>query len=135
MDNFKTVYLYNGTPFLVTLDENEEYIYPQQPFTSVAPPSGIYSPFYFDGNKWIGASKEDWEKENPCPVYEPTPIEVATANLQMQLMKANTNQMKAQKQVATLLLDNQKKDNAIKDLQEQHAQMMLEITKLKGSAE
>lgn len=127
----------DGTPLLIesipNLDTGEEdFEYNEDEYTEEAPPCELYEPIRFENGKWQGAVQEDWEKENPSPVYEPTDMEKATANLQMQLMKSNITQMQAQKQVASLLLDNQKKDNTIKDLQAQQAQMMLEITKLKG---
>lgn len=120
-------YKYDGTPIIIDSEKTYDFEY-----TETAPPEGIYSPFEFNGTEWIGASREEWEADNPTIVYEPSEIEMAAANLQMQLMKSNITQMQAQKQVASLLLDNQKKDNAIKILQAQHAEMMLEITKLKG---
>ncbi len=61
----KIVYLYDGTPFIVELNEEGEYVYPKDEYTDVPPPEGIYQPFYYDGNKWIGASKEEWESGLP----------------------------------------------------------------------
>lgn len=29
------------------------------------PPQGIYTPFRFDGEKWIGSTKEEWEARQP----------------------------------------------------------------------
>ncbi|MBF2780651.1 hypothetical protein NGH84_11740 [Staphylococcus saprophyticus] len=57
---FKQVYLYDGSPFLAFEDEEGEYQYPEESWTEVAPPEGIYSPFYFNGNEWIGATREEW---------------------------------------------------------------------------
>lgn len=97
----------NGNPKLIENDEFDASVY-----TDVAPEDGLYRPIYFDGNKWIGTPYEEWLAKQPKPEpVEPNPIEKATANLQMQLMKSNIAQ-------------NQ--------LQKQNAQMMLEIAKLKG---
>lgn len=57
---FKQVYLYDGKPFLAFKNEEGEYQYPEEAWTEVAPPEGIYSPFYFNGNEWIGATREEW---------------------------------------------------------------------------
>ena len=47
----KVVYLYDGTPCLVYKDEEGEYQYPNDEWTEVSPPEGIYSPFYFNGDE------------------------------------------------------------------------------------
>lgn len=81
--NFKQVYLYNGTPYLAYKNEDGEYEYPQDEWTDVAPPEGIYMPYYFDGSEWIGTSEEDWEENNPKGDYEPTDVEKDLAKTQM----------------------------------------------------
>lgn len=58
--NFKQVYLYDGTPYLAFKNEEGEYQYPEEAWTETQPPEGIYSPFYFNGNEWIGATREEW---------------------------------------------------------------------------
>jgi len=58
--NFKQVYLYDGTPYLAFEDEEGEYQYPEEAWTEVPPPEGIYSPFYFNGDEWKGATREEW---------------------------------------------------------------------------
>lgn len=66
----KIVYLYDGTPFIVDLNVEGEYVYPNDEYTEVPPPEGIYQPFYYDGNEWIGTSKEEWESNLPVdPEY------------------------------------------------------------------
>lgn len=57
---FKQVFLYDGTPYLAFVNEEGEYQYPEESWTELAPPEGIYSPFYFNGNEWIGATREEW---------------------------------------------------------------------------
>ena len=124
----KVVYLYDGTPYMVYKDEEGEYQYPDDEWTEVSPPEGIYSPFYFDGNEWIGTSKEEWELNN---ITDPTPndLKLMVSNLQKQLVMSNLN-MSKMSQV------NMTQTNDIKQLKEQLANVVLELTKLKnGSVE
>ena len=124
----KIVYLYDGTPFIVELNDEGEYVYPKDEYTEVAPPEGIYQPFYYDGNEWIGTSKEEWELNN---ITDPTPndLKLIVSNLQKQLVMSNLN-MSKMSQV------NMTQTNDIKELKEQLANVVLELTKLKnGSVE
>lgn len=125
---FKQVYLFDGTPYLAYLNDEGEYVYPKDEYTEVAPPEGIYQPFYYDGNEWIGTSKEEWELNN---ITEPTPdnLKLMVSNLQKQLVMSNLN-MSKMSQV------NMTQTNDIKELKEQLANVVLELTKLKnGSVE
>lgn len=63
--NFKQVYLYDGTPYIAFENEEGEYQYPNDEWTEVPPPEGIYSPFYFNGDEWIGATREEWLESLP----------------------------------------------------------------------
>lgn len=124
----KIVYLYDGTPFIVEMNKEGEYVYPNDEYTEVKPPEGIYQPFYYDGNEWIGTSKEDWELNN---ITDPTPddLKLMVSNLQKQLVMSNLN-MSKMSQV------NMTQTNDIKELKEQLANVVLELTKLKnGSVE
>ena len=124
----KIVYLYDGTPYMVYKDEEGEYQYPNDEWTEVSPPEGIYSPFYFNGNEWIGTSKEEWKLNN---ITDPTPndLKLMVSNLQKQLVMSNLN-MSKMSQV------NMTQTNDIKELKEQLANVVLELTKLKnGSVE
>ena len=124
----KIVYLYDGTPYMVYKDEEGEYQYPDDEWTEVSPPEGIYSPFYFNGNEWVGTSKEEWELNN---ITNPTPndLKLMVSNLQKQLVMSNLN-MSKMSQV------NMTQTNDIKQLKEQLANVVLELTKLKnGSVE
>lgn len=125
---FKQVYLFDGTPYLAYLNDEGEYVYPKDEYTEVAPPEGIYQPFYYDGNEWIGTSKEEWELNN---ITESTPdnLKLMVSNLQKQLVMSNLN-MSKMSQV------NMTQTNDIKELKEQLANVVLELTKLKnGSVE
>ena len=125
---FKQVFLYDGTPYLAFRNKEGEYQYPDDEWTEVSPPEGIYSPFYFNGNEWVGTSKEEWELNN---ITDPTPndLKLMVSNLQKQLVMSNLN-MSKMSQV------NMTQTNDIKELKEQLANVVLELTKLKnGSVE
>lgn len=124
----KIVYLLDGTPFIAEVNEEGEYVYPNDEWTEVPPPEGIYQPFYYDGNEWVGTSKEEWELNN---INDPTPddLKLMVSNLQKQLVMSNLN-MSKMSQV------NMTQTNDIKELKEQLANVVLELTKLKnGSVE
>ena len=87
--DFKQVFLYDGTPYLAFANEDGEYDYPEEAWTEVAPPEGIYSPFYFNGNEWIGATREEWEAQQEKPPIEPKVLEMMVSQLQLQVMIGN----------------------------------------------
>lgn len=124
----KIVYLLDGTPFMVNKNNEGEFVYPNDEYTEIKPPEGIYQPFYYDGNEWIGTSKEEWELNN---ITDPTPdeLKLMVSNLQKQLVMSSLNMSKIS-QV------NMTQTNDIKELKEQLANVVLELTKLKnGSVE
>lgn len=130
---FKQVFLYNGTPYLAYMNEDGEYDYPQDEWTDVAPPEGIYSPYYFDGNEWVGATKEEWESHRPeKEPHIPKVNEIMLAQAQMQVTKTANQLVKTQKEQAETLTELTKKEQRLKEIEEQQAQTMLEIAKLKG---
>ena len=111
----KIVYLYDGTPYMVYKDEEGEYQYPDDEWTEVSPPEGIYSPFYFNGNEWIGSTREEWLESFPKdePVY---PSEIDFLNAQ--------------------LISNDIEHNAkIKELQQDIANLATELLAIKGGTE
>lgn len=85
----KIVYLYDGTPFIAELNVEGEYVYPNDEWTEVPPPEGIYQPFYYDGNEWIGSTREEWESNQTNPSVEPKLLEKMVSQLQMQVMIGN----------------------------------------------
>src|SRR5699024_12405475 len=96
--------------------------------TEVSPPEGIHRPFYVDGNEGIGTSKEVSETNN---ITDPTPndLKLMGSNLQEQLVLSNLNMSKMSQVKMT-------QTNDIKQLKEQLANVVLELTKLKnGSVE
>ena len=111
----KAVYLYDGTPCLVYKDEEGEYQYPNDEWTEVSPPEGIYSPFYFNGNEWIGSTREEWLES--LPKDEPVnPSEIDFLNAQ--------------------LISNDIEHNAkIKELQQDIANLTAELLKIKGGTD
>ena len=71
---FKQVYdKSNGYPVLIESDIEGKYSYDEFLYTEIEPPSELYDPRYFDGNEWIGSTKEEWEQNNqeePIPPNE-----------------------------------------------------------------
>ena len=110
--NFKQVYLYDGTPYLAFKDEEGEYQYPEEAWTETPPPDGIYSPFYFNGNEWIGATREEWL--DTLPEKEPdTPSSHDFLNAQ-------------------LLANDLEHNSKIEDLQQDIANLTAELLKVQG---
>lgn len=127
------VYLYDGTPFLLYKNANDEYIYPKDEWTEVAPPEGIYSPFYFNGNEWVGSTKEEYKKTLPKEeLTQPSTSEIMMASTQIQVAESSFQLRDTQKQLAQSMLDIAEKDERIKQLEEQQAQILLELVELKG---
>ncbi|HAR5756170.1 TPA: hypothetical protein I1490_000224 [Staphylococcus pseudintermedius] len=131
---FKQVYLYDGTPYLAKKGADGEFIYPtEDEWTEVTPPEGIYQPFYFNGNEWIGATKEEWKKTLPVPEeVEPTTEEMMIAQTQVAVAEGTHQLKETQEMLAQTLLDNAEKENRINMLEEQQAQMMLAVAEMKG---
>ncbi|MDW4222075.1 hypothetical protein QI177_00610 [Staphylococcus saprophyticus] len=103
---FKQVFLYDGTPYLAFLNSEGEYDYPEESWTEVAPPEGIYSPFYFNGNEWIGVNKEEYEATLPGKEpYLPSTGQMQLAQTQMQLAKTAVQVQKTQNQLADAMLE------------------------------
>lgn len=111
----KVVYLLDGTPFIVELNDEGEYVYPNDEWTEVSPPEGIYSPFYFNGNEWIGSTREEWLES--LPKDEPVnPSETDFLNAQ--------------------LISNDIEHNAkIKELQQDIANLTTELLAIKGGTD
>ncbi|OEK41275.1 hypothetical protein [Staphylococcus saprophyticus] len=131
---FKQVFLYNGTPYLAYKNEEGEYDYPNDEWTDVAPPEGIYSPYYFDGNKWIGSTKEEYEATLPeKEPIEPSNSEIMMASTQMQIAESSFQLRDTQKQLAQSMLESAEKDKRVQTLEEQQAQILLELAEMKGA--
>ncbi|MEB5650891.1 hypothetical protein MXF31_14760 [Mammaliicoccus sciuri] len=98
----KIVYLYDGTPFIVELNNEGEYVYPNDEYTEVPPPEGIYQPFYYDGNEWIGTSKEKWESNQSKPPIELNVNDFLNAQLISNDMEHNEKLEFLQQDIANL---------------------------------
>ncbi|WP_204172664.1 hypothetical protein [Staphylococcus sp. GDY8P72P] len=117
----KVIYYYdndyksNGENDIILPDENGQYNIPTNA-TDIAPEPGLYQPLHFniDKQKWEGVSKEEWEKEHPNEegnLIEPPnlnlsgtdeELRVMFANMQVQLVQANTMVMQLSQQNANL---------------------------------
>lgn len=87
----KIVYLWkDGHQVLVFPNDEGEYVYPTENWTEQAPPEGIYAPFYYDGQKWIGQSKEDFEKTLPKEEPDVDEKDEVIMDLTNQLAETNT---------------------------------------------
>lgn len=131
---FKQVFLYDGTPYLAYLNSEGEYDYPNDEWTEVAPPEGIYSPFYFNGNEWVGSTKEGYEESLPKEeIPQPSASESMMASTQMQVAENSFQLRDTQKQLAQSMLEGAEKDKRIETLEQQQAQILLELTEMKGA--
>ena len=92
---WKQVFLYDGTQILLKPDMFGNYEYPKEKWTDIKPPQGIYTPFRFDGEKWIGSTKEEWEARQPKIEIPPSEEE----ELHLEFIKTN---IELKKEVAQL---------------------------------
>lgn len=130
----KVIYYYdndcksNGENDIIFPDENGQYNIPTNS-TDIAPEQGLYQPLYFDidKQKWEGVSKEEWEKEHPNEegVIDPSnlslsgtdeELRVMFANMQVQLVQANTMVMQLSQQNAQLSQELVKLNQEIENL-------------------
>lgn len=132
--DFKQVFLYDGTPYLAFVNEEGEYDYPEEAWTEIAPPEGIYSPFYFNGNEWVGSTKEEFEESLPKeePI-QPSASELMMASTQMQVAESSFQLRDTQKKLAQSILESAEKDKRIETLEQQQAQILLELAEMKGA--
>ena len=102
----KQIYFYDGTSFLVMENEDGELEYPEEQWTDIAPPEGIYAPFYFDGEKWVGTSYEEWLEQQPKVEVEEAPDakDILIADLTLQLMETQNTVENLQNDMASLTL-------------------------------
>ena len=132
----KVVYLYDGTPYLVYKNEEGEYQYPNDEWTEVSPPEGIYSPFYFNGNEWIGSTREEWleslPKDENGESQLPDPSMIQMAQTQMQVAESSYQLRETQQKLAETMMDNAEKDKRLESLEQQQAQVLLELAEIKG---
>lgn len=117
---FKQVFDYNGNPYILRVDENNNILeseiekYKLYKFTDIAPPSHLYPPRTFDGSEWYGSSAEEYENNNKPPVVMPDEIQMIIANLQLQLIQYDTK---------------------VKKLETSYEELKVEVNKIKGSVD
>lgn len=100
----KVVYLWkNGQQVLVFSNSDGEYVYPKEKWTEQKPPTDIYAPFYYDGQKWVGQSKEDFESNVEIPEVEPDEKDVMISSLLKQNVEQQAQIDSTQKDIATLM--------------------------------
>lgn len=105
----KQIYFYDGTPFLVMENKDGELEYPEEQWTDIVPPEGIYSPFHFDGKKWIGNTKENWEDSQPKSESEDSTNkndekEDVIADLSLELLKTQEELNDVRKDMSDLTM-------------------------------
>lgn len=131
----KVIYYYdndyksNGENDIIFPDDNGQYNIPTNA-TDIAPESGLYQPLHFniDKQKWEGVSKEEWKKEHPheednlidLPNLNLSgtdeELRVMFANMQVQLVQANTMVMQLSQQNAQLSQELVKLNQEIENL-------------------
>lgn len=127
---FDNDYKSNGENDIIFPNENGRYDIPTNA-TDITPAQGLYQPLYFDveKQKWEGSSKEEWGKEHPNEeglIDSPNlslsgtdeELRVMFANMQVQLVKANTMVMQLSQQNAQLSQELVKLNQAIDDIKE-----------------
>lgn len=128
----KIIYLYDGIPKLIRSEKD----YPDESWTEIPPPSGIYQPYYFNGDEWIGSTREEWletlPKDEDGEPQLPDQSILQMAQTQMQVAESSYQLRDTQKKLASTMLDNAEKDNSIKNLEKQQAEIMLELAEIKG---
>ena len=131
--DFKQVFLYDGTPYLAFVNDEGEYQYPEEAWTETPPPDGIYSPFYFNGDEWIGSTKEEYEESLPKgEKTQPSTSEIMMASTQMQIAESSFQLRETQQKLAETMMDNAEKDKRLESLEQQQAQVLLELAEIKG---
>lgn len=105
----------DGKPSLTYLNSEGVFEFDEFIYTEVTPPSDIYEPKYFDGDQWVGATREEWLES--LPKDEPVnPSEIDFLNAQ--------------------LISNDIEHNAkIKELQQDIANLATELLTIKGGTD
>ena len=131
---FKQIYnREDGKPKLIESNEEGVFNFDKFIYTDIAPTSDLYEPMYFDGSEWVGSSKEEYEESLPKEeIPQPSASELMMASTQMQVAESSFQLRDTQKQLAQSMLDVAEKDKRIETLEEQQAQILLELTEMKG---
>ena len=131
---FKQIYnREDGKPKLIESNEEGVFNFDKFIYTDIAPTSDLYEPMYFDGSEWIGSTKEEYEATLPKEeIPQPSASELMMASTQMQVAESSFQLRNTQKQLAQSMLEGAEKDKRIETLEQQQAQILLEITEMKG---
>lgn len=131
---FKQIYnREDGRPKLIESNEEGVFNFDKFIYTDIAPTSDLYEPMYFDGSEWIGSTKEEYESSLPeKESHIPSVNELMLAQAQMQVAKTAARLTTSQEEQAKVNLELTKKEKRIQQLEQQQADTLLEIAKLKG---
>lgn len=131
---FKQIYnREDGKPKLIESNEEGVFNFDKFSYTDIAPTSDLYEPMYFDGNEWVGSTKEEYEASLPeKEPHIPSVNELMLAQAQMQVTKTAARLITSQEEQAKVNLELTKKEKRIQQLEQQQADTLLEIAKLKG---
>ena len=131
---FKQIYnREDGKPKLIESNEEGVFNFDKFIYTDIAPTSDLYEPMYFDGSEWVGSSKEEYEESLPKEeIPQPSASELMMASTQMQVAESSFQLRDTQKQLAQSMLENAEKDKRVQTLEQQQAQILLELTEMKG---
>lgn len=115
--NYKQIYLYDGTPYLLQYTDEGEGNHPVEDWTDIAPPEGLYQPIYFDGEQWVGTPKEEWEENRPesDPVI-PTTNDFLNAQLLANDLEHNSKIEGLQQDIANLTAELLKTQGGTSDV-------------------
>ena len=131
---FKQIYnREDGKPKLIESNSEGVFNFDKFIYTDIAPTSDLYEPMYFDGSEWVGSSKEEYEESLPKEeIPQPSASELMMASTQMQVAESSFQLRDTQKQLAQSMLEGAEKDKRIETLEQQQAQILLELTEMKG---
>ena len=131
---FKQIYnREDGKPKLIESNEEGVFNFDKFIYTDIAPTSDLYEPMYFDGSEWIGSTKEEYEESLPKEeVSQPSTFELMMASTQIQVAESSFQLRETQQKLAETMMDNAEKDKRLESLEQQQAQVLLELAEIKG---
>ena len=131
---FKQIYnREDGKPKLIESNEEGVFNFDKFIYTDIAPTSDLYEPMYFDGSEWIGSTKEEYEESLPKEeIPQPSASELMMASTQMQVAESSFQLRETQQKLAETMMDNAEKDKRLESLEQQQAQVLLELAEIKG---
>ena len=130
----------DGIPELIQdrYDEESEvsiYEYDKDLYTDSMPPSHLYQPIQFneETNEWVGATREEYEESLPKgEKTQPSRSEIMMSSTQMQVAESSFQLRETQQKLAETMMDNAEKDKRLESLEQQQAQVLLELAEIKG---